>query len=113
MDFHLLISVCNKPPVQMRDKLVARSSPSNLLFLGELGKSGLAARMEELACFLPGSLALGHHMGLPAWHQHLAEELAYTCYQTAARSGQGGVIILSYRTFARVAECKGARTRDP
>ena len=27
----------------------------------------------------------GHHLGLPATHQRLAEELAHTCYLTFAR----------------------------
>ena len=38
------------------------------------------------ACFLPGTLALGFHHGLPRSHLELAEQLAYTCYLTFARS---------------------------
>lgn len=32
-------------------------------------------------CFLPGTLALGAHNGLPADHMDLAKELMETCYQ--------------------------------
>lgn len=32
-------------------------------------------------CFLPGTLALGAHSGLPADHMDLAEKLMETCYQ--------------------------------
>lgn len=32
-------------------------------------------------CFLPGTLALGAHNGLPADHMELAQQLMETCYQ--------------------------------
>ncbi len=35
-------------------------------------------------CFLPGTLALGVHNGMPQEHMRLAEDLLYTCYQTYA-----------------------------
>lgn len=35
-------------------------------------------------CFLPGTLALGVHFGMPQDHMRLAEDLLYTCYQTYA-----------------------------
>lgn len=41
--------------------------------------------MDHLTCFLPGTLALGAHHGLPASHLKLAEELLTTCYQTYAQ----------------------------
>ena len=41
--------------------------------------------MDELVCFLAGTLALGQHNGLPREHLTLAQELAYTCYLTFAR----------------------------
>uniref|UniRef100_A0A3B5LHA2 alpha-1,2-Mannosidase n=1 Tax=Xiphophorus couchianus TaxID=32473 RepID=A0A3B5LHA2_9TELE len=40
----------------------------------------LGAR-DHLVCFLPGTLALGAHNGLPADHMDLAKELMHTCYQ--------------------------------
>ncbi|XP_029787320.1 endoplasmic reticulum mannosyl-oligosaccharide 1,2-alpha-mannosidase-like [Suricata suricatta] len=37
--------------------------------------------MDHLVCFLPGTLALGAHHGLPANHMELARALMDTCYQ--------------------------------
>lgn len=36
---------------------------------------------DHLVCFLPGTLALGVHHGLPADHMDLAQALMETCYQ--------------------------------
>lgn len=36
---------------------------------------------DHLVCFLPGTLALGAHNGLPGDHMDLAVELMETCYQ--------------------------------
>ena len=69
-------------------KLVKRTVPNNLLFIGEIlggGKENFKPKMDELVCFLPGTLALGVHLGMPKEHQQLAEELAYTCYLTFAK----------------------------
>lgn len=69
-------------------KLCKRTVPNGLLFVGELISGGkeFKAKMDELVCFLPGTLALGVHHGLTAAsHLRLAEELAYTCYLTFAR----------------------------
>ena len=35
-------------------------------------------------CYLPGTLALGVHFGMPSDHMRLAQDLLYTCYQTYA-----------------------------
>ena len=82
------------------DKLVQRTVPNNLVFVGEIlgGGKDFKPKMDELVgllpptpdllpqvCFLPGTLSLGHHLGLPSSHLRLAEELAYTCYLTFAR----------------------------
>ena len=40
-------------------------------------------------CFLPGTLALGAHHGLPADHMELAKELMETCYQMYAQMETG------------------------
>jgi len=40
---------------------------------------------DHLACYLPGTLALGVHNGLPQEHMQLAEELMITCYQMYAQ----------------------------
>lgn len=36
---------------------------------------------DHLVCFLPGTLALGAHNGLPSDHMALAKQLMETCYQ--------------------------------
>lgn len=55
-----------------------------LLFIGELlvGGKDFKPKMDHLTCYLPGTLALGVHNGLPKEHLRLAEDLLYTCYQT-------------------------------
>uniref|UniRef100_A0A8C7APF7 alpha-1,2-Mannosidase n=1 Tax=Neovison vison TaxID=452646 RepID=A0A8C7APF7_NEOVI len=42
---------------------------------------GRALTPDHLVCFLPGTLALGAHHGLPADHMALARALMDTCYQ--------------------------------
>jgi len=77
----------NESMAGVMSKLVRRTVPGNLVFVGEIlgGGKDFKPKMDELVCFLPGTLALGHHLGLPATHQRLAEELAHTCYLTFAR----------------------------
>lgn len=90
------------------NRLVKRTMPNRLLFVGEIVSGGkdFKPKMDELVCFLPGTLALAAHHGLslsgmlpprsPDRHAashntqsnlllELAEELAYTCYMTFAR----------------------------
>ncbi|XP_075415877.1 LOW QUALITY PROTEIN: endoplasmic reticulum mannosyl-oligosaccharide 1,2-alpha-mannosidase-like [Tenrec ecaudatus] len=61
--------------------LLRRSEPSKLTFVGELAHGRFSAKMDHLVCFLPGTLALGAHHGLPADHMDLAKGLMETCYQ--------------------------------
>lgn len=44
---------------------------------------------DHLVCFLPGTLALGAHNGLPAEHMELAKQLMETCYQMYAQMETG------------------------
>ena len=90
------------------NRLAKRTVPNRLLYLGEIVSGGkdFKPKMDELVCFLPGTLALAAHHGLtlsgklPPKHalsedsensghdnvmMELAEELAYTCYLTFAR----------------------------
>ena len=62
-------------------RLVQKTYPSGYTFIGELlsGGKDFKPKMDELVCFLSGTLALGHHHGLPKQHLKLAEELAHTC----------------------------------
>lgn len=41
----------------------------------------LVILQDHLVCFLPGTLALGAHNGLPGDHMDLAVKLMETCYQ--------------------------------
>ena len=72
-------------------KLIGHSVPSNLTFVGELATltSGLASKMDHLACYFPGVLALGTHNGLPKEHLQLASELAHTCYELYEQTATG------------------------
>jgi len=72
----------------VQQRLCKRTVPNNLLFIGELlsGRNQFKPKMDELACFLPGSVALAvHHGALPKSELAWAEEVAYTCYMTFAR----------------------------
>lgn len=69
----------------IRSNLVGYTAPNGLLFVGELirGKT-FSPKMDHLACFLPGTLALGHHYGMPKDHLDLAVSLMDTCLQMYA-----------------------------
>ncbi|KAH0704742.1 hypothetical protein KY285_019020 [Solanum tuberosum] len=63
--------------------LVRRTTPSSFAYLGEKMGSSINDKMDELACFAPGMLALGSSGYSPDEAQKflsLAEELAWTCY---------------------------------
>ncbi|XP_014637476.1 PREDICTED: endoplasmic reticulum mannosyl-oligosaccharide 1,2-alpha-mannosidase-like [Ceratotherium simum simum] len=61
--------------------LLRKSEPGKLTFVGELAHGRFSPKMDHLVCFLPGTLALGAHHGLPADHMELARALMDTCYQ--------------------------------
>ncbi|KAK7896832.1 hypothetical protein WMY93_022157 [Mugilogobius chulae] len=65
----------------VRKHLVRQTGPSRLTFVGELSHSRFSPKMDHLVCFLPGTLALGAHNGLPGAHMELALELIETCHQ--------------------------------
>lgn len=63
--------------------LVRRSTPSNFAYICEKTGDSLSDKMDELACFAPGMLALGASGYGPGEAEKilsLAEELAWTCY---------------------------------
>ncbi|KAJ8770480.1 hypothetical protein K2173_017971 [Erythroxylum novogranatense] len=63
--------------------LVRRSTPSSFLYICEKSGDMLTDKMDELACFAPGMLALGASgYGQTDSQKYLllAEELAWTCY---------------------------------
>lgn len=63
--------------------LVRRTTPSSFAYICEKTGDSLADKMDELACFAPGMLALGSSGYGPGDSEKflsLAEELAWTCY---------------------------------
>ncbi|XP_005106053.1 endoplasmic reticulum mannosyl-oligosaccharide 1,2-alpha-mannosidase [Aplysia californica] len=66
----------------MKNKLLRRSEPNKLLFIGELlNGRNFSPKMDHLVCFMPGTLALAHHNGLSREYFELAEELVRTCWE--------------------------------
>ncbi|OMO76113.1 Glycoside hydrolase, family 47 [Corchorus capsularis] len=63
--------------------LIRRSTPSSFTYICEKNGDALSDKMDELACFAPGMLALGSSGYGPdeaKKYLSLAEELAWTCY---------------------------------
>ncbi|KAL9256242.1 Mannosyl-oligosaccharide 1,2-alpha-mannosidase MNS1-like protein [Drosera capensis] len=63
--------------------LVRRTTPSSYAYLCEKNGDSFSDKMDELACFVPGMLALGsvgYGPGDSEKFLTLAEELAWTCY---------------------------------
>ncbi|KAK7265209.1 hypothetical protein RJT34_32825 [Clitoria ternatea] len=63
--------------------LIKKSTPSSFTYISEKLGDSLLDKMDELACFVPGMLALGSSSYGPGETEiimSLAEELAWTCY---------------------------------
>lgn len=63
--------------------LIRKSNPSSFTYIAERSGISLIDKMDELACFAPGMLALGAYANVSdtsAKYMELAEELAWTCY---------------------------------
>ncbi|XP_073696013.1 mannosidase, alpha, class 1B, member 1b [Garra rufa] len=73
----------------VKKNLLKKSTPLGLTFVGELSHGHFSPKMDHLVCFLPGTLALGAHYGLPADHMELAKQLIETCYQMYAQMETG------------------------
>ncbi|XP_069576189.1 mannosidase, alpha, class 1B, member 1b [Brachyistius frenatus] len=73
----------------VKKNLLQKSSPNGLVFVGELSHGQFSPKMDHLVCFLPGTLALGAHHGLPSDHMDLAKQLMETCYQMYAQMETG------------------------
>ncbi|XP_076021220.1 mannosidase, alpha, class 1B, member 1b isoform X2 [Genypterus blacodes] len=73
----------------VKKNMLQKSSPNGLTFVGELSHGQFSPKMDHLVCFLPGTLALGAHNGLPAEHMDLAKQLMETCYQMYAQMETG------------------------
>ncbi|XP_062509580.1 endoplasmic reticulum mannosyl-oligosaccharide 1,2-alpha-mannosidase-like isoform X2 [Corticium candelabrum] len=70
-------------------KLIQRTKPHSLLFVGELQNGIFSPKMDHLVCFLAGTLALGAHNNLTRSHMDIAKELMYTCVQMYERMETG------------------------
>lgn len=74
----------------IRDKLVHRSQPSNLLYVAEAHGSALQHKMGHLACFIGGLFALGAknapNAELEKWYKEAARDITATCHEGYARS---------------------------
>ncbi|CAN6552048.1 unnamed protein product [Malus baccata var. baccata] len=69
--------------------LIRRTTPSSFAYICEKTGSSLYDKMDELACFAPGMLALGSSGYVPDEAEKflsLAEELAWTCYNFYQRT---------------------------
>ncbi|KAI3404658.2 MNS1 [Candida oxycetoniae] len=78
----------------IRSKLLRKSYPNGLWFIGELDRGVFSSKMDHLVCFLGGTLAVGATNGLPLskakekewWNKkreedfEFGEELTKTCY---------------------------------
>jgi len=78
------------------DKLIHISRPNYLTYVAEIKYGQIVHKMDHLACFLGGNLALGAYthpdgiMSAEAQRQlKTGKQLAYTCYQMYARHGSG------------------------
>ncbi|KAM7369297.1 hypothetical protein PAMP_013576 [Pampus punctatissimus] len=65
----------------VKKHLVRQTGPNRLTFVGELSHNRFNPKMDHLVCFLPGTLALGAHNGLPGDHMDLAVQVMETCHQ--------------------------------
>ncbi|XP_067106049.1 endoplasmic reticulum mannosyl-oligosaccharide 1,2-alpha-mannosidase isoform X2 [Osmerus mordax] len=65
----------------VKKHLLKQTGPSRLTFVGEMSQNRFNPKMDHLVCFLPGTLALGAHNGLPTEHMELALQLMETCHQ--------------------------------
>ncbi|KAM4634018.1 endoplasmic reticulum mannosyl-oligosaccharide 1,2-alpha-mannosidase [Polymixia lowei] len=65
----------------VKKHLLRQTGPNQLTFVGELSHNRFNPKMDHLVCFLPGTLALGAHNGLPGDHMDLAARLMETCHQ--------------------------------
>ncbi|MCL7049661.1 hypothetical protein MKW94_030705 [Papaver nudicaule] len=65
------------------ESLIRKTTPSSFTYICEKTGDSLSDKMDELACFAPGMLALGSAGFFPGDNEKylsLAEELAWTCY---------------------------------
>lgn len=93
------------------------SQLSSFLVLPDCTSLSLVTLQDHLVCFLPGTLALGAHNGLPGDHMDLAVKLMETCHQMykqmetglspeivhfSLQASDGGDIVVKVRLMADI-----------
>ncbi|CAD5124484.1 DgyrCDS12765 [Dimorphilus gyrociliatus] len=76
----------------MKRHLLKYTKPGNLAFVGSLNgfHGSFRSEMEHLACFLPGTMALGvMKANMPKDHLDIAAQLTETCYQMYVKQPTG------------------------
>lgn len=81
----------------VKEKLIRKTQPNGLSFIGESIGGSFSSKMDHLVCFYPGNLALGasYLKKNPEFKEEadslmeLAKELTETCYQMYARMETG------------------------
>lgn len=66
----------------MMKHLVRPTEDNKHIIIGQSTDGEFSARVEHLACFLPGTLLLGHKNGMPESHLKLATDLLESCHAT-------------------------------
>lgn len=86
----------DKAMMGLHDQLVQKSSPSGLTFLADRESGKIKRKMDHLACFMGGALALSAYtdprgLDSPRAQRDLktAKALTYTCYQMYAKTKTG------------------------
>uniref|UniRef100_A0A158Q5Q0 alpha-1,2-Mannosidase n=1 Tax=Dracunculus medinensis TaxID=318479 RepID=A0A158Q5Q0_DRAME len=81
----------NKTIAAMEKLLLRYSKPNDFAYFGEILPGNVfSPKMDHLACFIAGTLALGAMNGMPDSHLELARKIGSTCkrmYQTATGLG--------------------------
>jgi len=63
----------------MINVLVQQSKPSGMVYVADYDRAGPVHKMDHLACFIPGMLALGARGDNAVRYLTLAQQLMYTC----------------------------------
>uniref|UniRef100_A0A1I7VN79 alpha-1,2-Mannosidase n=1 Tax=Loa loa TaxID=7209 RepID=A0A1I7VN79_LOALO len=85
----------NQSMAAMEKYLLRYTKPNNFAFVGEIiGDNVYSPKMDHLACFIAGTLALGSLNGLPTKHMELAKDIANGCHQMyKTKTGLGPEIV--------------------
>uniref|UniRef100_A0A7I4KJW6 alpha-1,2-Mannosidase n=1 Tax=Brugia malayi TaxID=6279 RepID=A0A7I4KJW6_BRUMA len=85
----------NQSMAAMEKHLLRYTEPNNFAFVGEIISDNVySSKMDHLACFIAGTLALGSLNGLPAKHIELAKDIAEGCHKMyETKTGLGPEIV--------------------